>query len=108
MSKTVLVTGGTGFIGGWTIVDLLKRGYSVRTAVRSLGLHGEPIGTNDAHHDPPGRRPRAGSQLCGKLPFCRIGQASAERKPASVSPPGLLRRGRPRRGGSAPSRHDCA
>lgn len=36
MSKTVLVTGGTGFIGGWTIVELLKRGYSVRTTVRSL------------------------------------------------------------------------
>ena len=35
MSKTVLVTGGTGFIGGWTIVELLKRGYSVRTTVRS-------------------------------------------------------------------------
>src|ERR1700730_16927285 len=36
MSKPILVTGGTGFIGGWTIVELLKRGYSVRTTVRSL------------------------------------------------------------------------
>ena len=36
MSKTVLVTGGTGSIGGWAIVELLKRGYSVRTTVRSL------------------------------------------------------------------------
>ncbi len=40
MSSTVLVTGGTGFVGGWTIVELLKRGYVVRTTVR--GLDKEP------------------------------------------------------------------
>jgi dihydroflavonol-4-reductase len=34
--ETVLVTGGTGFIAGWCTVELLKRGYSVRTTVRSL------------------------------------------------------------------------
>jgi len=31
----VLVTGGTGFLGGWCIVELLRQGYSVRTSVRS-------------------------------------------------------------------------
>jgi dihydroflavonol-4-reductase len=36
MTKTVLVTGGTGFVAGWTIVELLRRGYQVRTTVRSL------------------------------------------------------------------------
>ncbi len=36
MSKTVLVTGGTGFIAGWTIVELLKRGFTVRATIRSL------------------------------------------------------------------------
>jgi nucleoside-diphosphate-sugar epimerase len=35
MGETVLVTGGTGFVAGWTIVELLKRGYEVRTTVRS-------------------------------------------------------------------------
>ena len=33
---TVLVTGGTGFVGGWCIVELLRRGYTVRTTVRNL------------------------------------------------------------------------
>ena len=36
MSETILVTGGTGFIGGWCIVELLRQGYTVRTTVRSL------------------------------------------------------------------------
>lgn len=36
MDETILVTGGTGFVGGWTIVELLRRGYRVRTTVRSL------------------------------------------------------------------------
>lgn len=36
MAETVLVTGGSGFIAGWCIVELLRRGYVVRTTVRSL------------------------------------------------------------------------
>lgn len=35
MTETVLVTGGTGYVGGWAIVALLRRGYRVRTTVRS-------------------------------------------------------------------------
>lgn len=34
-NKTVLVTGGTGFVAGWAIYELLKQGYGVRTTVRS-------------------------------------------------------------------------
>src|SRR3954467_6449121 len=33
--KTVLVTGGSGFLGGWCIVELLRRGYRVRTTIRN-------------------------------------------------------------------------
>jgi nucleoside-diphosphate-sugar epimerase len=34
--ETVLVTGGSGFIGSWCIIRLLEQGYTVRTTVRSL------------------------------------------------------------------------
>ena len=34
--STVLVTGGSGFLGGWCVIELLRRGYTVRTTVRSL------------------------------------------------------------------------
>jgi nucleoside-diphosphate-sugar epimerase len=33
-TETVLVTGGSGFLGGWCLVELLRRGYRVRTTVR--------------------------------------------------------------------------
>src|SRR5919204_5477635 len=33
--STVLVTGGSGFLGGWCVIELLRRGYTVRTTVRS-------------------------------------------------------------------------
>lgn len=36
MTETVLVTGGTGFVAGWCIVNLLERGYTVRTTLRNL------------------------------------------------------------------------
>lgn len=36
-STTVLVTGGSGYVAGWMIVGLLRRGYTVRATLRSLG-----------------------------------------------------------------------
>ena len=36
LDQTVLVTGGSGFLGGWCVIELLRRGYTVRTTVRSL------------------------------------------------------------------------
>lgn len=35
MSSTVLVTGGSGYIGGWCVAQLLQQGHTVRTTVRS-------------------------------------------------------------------------
>lgn len=40
-SRTVLVTGGSGFVAGWVIVTLLARGYRVRTTLRSLRREAE-------------------------------------------------------------------
>jgi nucleoside-diphosphate-sugar epimerase len=39
--QTVLVTGGSGFLGGWCLVELLRRGYRARTTVRDLGREAE-------------------------------------------------------------------
>ena len=38
--ETVLVTGGSGYIGGWCVTGLLKQGYVVRTTVRDLSKEG--------------------------------------------------------------------
>jgi nucleoside-diphosphate-sugar epimerase len=38
---TVLVTGGSGFLGGWCIAELLNRGHRVRTTLRSPAREGE-------------------------------------------------------------------
>jgi nucleoside-diphosphate-sugar epimerase len=38
---TVLVTGGSGFLGGWCVAELLRRGHTVRTTVRDLSREGE-------------------------------------------------------------------
>ncbi|KRN28881.1 dehydrogenase [Lactobacillus selangorensis] len=34
--KTVVVTGGSGFVAGWVIVAFLKKGYAVKTSLRNL------------------------------------------------------------------------
>ena len=41
---TVLVTGGSGYLGGWCVVELLRRGYTVRTTVRSLSREAQVRG----------------------------------------------------------------
>lgn len=42
-SETVLVTGGTGFVGSHCVLQLLQGGYRVRTTLRSMGRKGEVI-----------------------------------------------------------------
>lgn len=39
----ILVTGASGFVGKWTTVELLKRGYAVRGTVRSIATKGEQV-----------------------------------------------------------------
>jgi nucleoside-diphosphate-sugar epimerase len=39
--QTVLVTGGTGFLGGWCVIELLRRGYRVRATVRAVSREPE-------------------------------------------------------------------
>lgn len=38
---TVLVTGGSGFLGGWCLAELLRRGYNARTTLRDPAREGE-------------------------------------------------------------------
>jgi len=53
--KTVLVTGGSGYLGGWCVVELLRRGFRVRTTVRNPAREPEvraAVGTQvDPHHN---------------------------------------------------------
>lgn len=36
MKKTILVTGGTGYIGSWIVKELLEKGYLVKVSVRDI------------------------------------------------------------------------
>jgi dihydroflavonol-4-reductase len=53
--KTVLVTGGSGYLAGWCIVELLRRGYRVRTTIRSPSreheVHTAVDSEVDSHHN---------------------------------------------------------
>ena len=52
--KTVLVTGGSGYLAGWLIVLLLERGYRVRTTVRNPAREPEvraAVGTRTNAHE---------------------------------------------------------
>lgn len=40
-TKAVLVSGGSGFLGGWCVAELLRQGYEVRATVRDLAREAE-------------------------------------------------------------------
>ncbi|HOY77674.1 MAG TPA: NAD-dependent epimerase/dehydratase family protein [Hyphomonadaceae bacterium] len=63
MADTVLVTGGTGYVGGWVIVELLKRGYNVHTTVRSLAREGAVRAAVGTQVDPGDRLSFAAADL---------------------------------------------
>jgi dihydroflavonol-4-reductase len=50
--KTVLVTGGSGYLAGWCIIGLLERGYRVRTTVRNPAREPEVHATVASQVDP--------------------------------------------------------
>jgi len=50
--QTVLVTGGSGYLGGWCVIELLRRGYTVRTTVRSLSREPQVRATVGSEVDP--------------------------------------------------------
>jgi dihydroflavonol-4-reductase len=53
--KTVLVTGGSGFLAGWCIIGLLERGYRVRTTVRNPSRERDVHAAIESQVDPGGR-----------------------------------------------------
>jgi dihydroflavonol-4-reductase len=53
--RLVLVTGGSGYIAGWCIAELLRRGYEVRTTVRDAGREQGVIDAVSSVADPAGR-----------------------------------------------------
>lgn len=55
MAGTLLVTGGTGFVAGWCIVELLRRGHDVRTTVRSAAKADVVRAAVSTQVDPGGR-----------------------------------------------------
>ncbi|MFD3452622.1 NAD-dependent epimerase/dehydratase family protein [Streptomyces sp. NPDC058691] len=55
MTEKILVTGGTGFVAGWCVVELLRRGYEVRTTVRAPSRQGAVREAVATAVDPGGR-----------------------------------------------------
>lgn len=55
MTETVLVTGGTGYVAGWCVAELLKRGYDVRTTLRDASRGAAVTRAVATEADPAGR-----------------------------------------------------
>ena len=55
MGEVVLVTGGSGYVGGWCVAELLRRGYQVRTSA--------PAGLNQTRPGTAGQQVTPGRQV---------------------------------------------
>jgi nucleoside-diphosphate-sugar epimerase len=64
-TKTVLVTGGSGYLGSWCVIELLRRGYEVRTTVRDLAREPEVRATVSREVDPGDRLTVLAADLLG-------------------------------------------
>ena len=62
-NQSVLVTGGSGYVGGWIIVALLQRGYRVRTTLRHLAREGAMRAAVASQIDPADRLSRFAADL---------------------------------------------
>ncbi len=87
--STVLVTGGSGFIGSHAILQLLAAGYRVRTTVRSLSREADvramlKVGGADPG-DPPHRQRPVGGDPGDRLSFVAADLMSDAGWPAAVS-----------------------
>jgi nucleoside-diphosphate-sugar epimerase len=63
MGETVLVTGGSGFVASHLVLQLLERGYQVRTTVRSLASPAKVAPLRDMAERYPGRLTLAEADL---------------------------------------------
>jgi len=55
MYKTVMLTGASGYIGSWTLKELLEKGYTVRACVRDKSNAGKVQHLLDLAKDAPGK-----------------------------------------------------
>jgi dihydroflavonol-4-reductase len=63
--KTVLVTGGSGYLGSWCAIELLRRGYRVRTTVRDLAREPQVRSAIGSQVDPGDRLTVLAADLLG-------------------------------------------
>jgi nucleoside-diphosphate-sugar epimerase len=55
MFKTILITGASGYIGSWTVKELLEKGYTVRACVRDKSNAGKVQHLLDLAKESPGK-----------------------------------------------------
>ena len=89
MAELVLVTGGSGYIAGWCIAELLRRGFEVRTTVRDPGREQGVVNAVSSVADPAGRlspSPTSPPTTAG-MPRSRASTTSCTSPPRSAAAP---------------------